>query len=148
MSDDTLLQAASAILTSWARETRTPEPGRLDIILEAGDLPAAVAALCDARWGYLSAITGLDLGAAAGAIELLYHVCSGPAVLTLRVRVPRDAPAVPSICGVIASASFLEREIGEMFGVSVVGTPDPRRLYTSDDWPEGVYPMRKDFVPS
>ena len=38
-----------------------------------------------------------------------------------------------------------ERELSEMFGVTVVGIPNPERLYLPDDWPEGVYPLRKDF---
>ncbi len=25
------------------------------------------------------------------------------------------------------------------------GHPDPRRLMLADDWPEGVYPLRRDF---
>jgi Ni,Fe-hydrogenase III component G len=37
----------------------------------------------------------------------------------------------------------------EMFGVVCEGTPDPRRIFLPDDWPQGVYPLRKDYlVPS
>ena len=34
----------------------------------------------------------------------------------------------------------------EMFGVVVDGTPNPSRLFLPDDWPDGVYPLRKDAV--
>jgi Ni,Fe-hydrogenase III component G len=144
--DNSLVELAGGLLAPWAKATGTPEPDRLDVELAPGDLLGAVAALREARWGYLAAITGLDLGAEAAEIELLYHFCAGPAVLTLRVRTPRDAPAVASICGVIPSASVFERELSEMFGVTVAGTPDTNRLFISDDWPAGVYPLRKDFV--
>jgi Ni,Fe-hydrogenase III component G len=140
------LQQAETLLAPWAKDTRTPEPNRLDLALAPADLTAAVAALQAARWGYLAAITGMDLGAEAGAIEVLYHFCTGATVLTLRVRVPQDAPSVPSICGSIPSAGFFERELSEMLGVDVVDTPNPERLFLPDDWPGGVYPMRKDFV--
>jgi Ni,Fe-hydrogenase III component G len=53
---------------------------------------------------------------------------------------------VPSICGVIPSAGFFERELGEMLGVTVDGIPDASRLFLPDDWPDGVYPLRKEFA--
>jgi Ni,Fe-hydrogenase III component G len=28
----------------------------------------------------------------------------------------------------------------------VVGTPDPGKLLLPDDWPDGVYPLRKSFT--
>jgi ech hydrogenase subunit E len=34
----------------------------------------------------------------------------------------------------------------EMFGVVVEGTPNTNRLFLPDDWPDGVYPLRKDAV--
>jgi Ni,Fe-hydrogenase III component G len=145
MNLDSTLQMAGILLEPWAKDTRAPEPNRLDISIEALDLSSAVAALSFAHWGYLSAITGLDLGAAAGSIEVLYHFCAGAAVATLRVRTPRAAPSVPSICRIMPSASFFERELSEMFGVAVVDTPNPDRLFLPDDWPAYAYPMRKDF---
>jgi Ni,Fe-hydrogenase III component G len=145
MNTQTALQAANELLAPWAKETTTPEPDRLDVIILPVDVPPAVAALHDARWGYLATITGLDLFP-ANEIHLLYHFCSGAAIVTLRVGVPRADPLVPSICNIIPSASLFEREIGELFGVRVVGTPDTAPLLLPDDWLEGIYPLRKDFV--
>ena len=145
MDGDSALQVAGALLTPWAQDVKLPEPNRLDASVEMSDLVAATAALTEARWGYLTAITGLDLGVEAGAIEVLYHFCAGAAVVTLRVRTPRAAPSAPSICSIIPSAGLFERELSEMFGVTVVGIPNPDRLYLPDDWPAGVYPLRKDF---
>lgn len=145
MNTQVALQTANELLVPWAKETTTPEPNRLDVIILPIDLPQAVAALHDARWGYLATITGLDLYP-ANEIHLLYHFCSGAAIVTLRVSVPRADPVVPTICNVIPSASLPEREISEMFGVRAVGTPDTARLLLPDDWLEGIYPLRKDFV--
>lgn len=142
---ETRLQTAGALLERWTDGAGRPEPDRLDVRLAAANLAPAVAALHEGRWGYLSAITGLDLGPEAGQIEVLYHFCAGAAVVTLRVSTPRDRATVPSICGVIASAGLFERELSEMLGVSVTGTPVPERLFLPDDWPEGVHPLRKDF---
>lgn len=145
MSAETLLQSAATLLEAWSKGSNQPEPNRLDVVIEASDLLAAVEALHQAQWGYLSAITGVDLGVEAGQIEVLYHFCSKAAVVTLRVRVPREAPSVPSVCGLIPSVSFYEVELAEMMGVEVIGIPRQERLFLPDDWPEGVYPLRKDF---
>ncbi|MCC7209659.1 MAG: NADH-quinone oxidoreductase subunit C [Anaerolineae bacterium] len=145
LSTDRPLQQAGELLLPWTKKSDLPEPGRLDLSIEAGDLLAAVKAILDARWGYLIAITGLDLGK-AGQFEVLYQFGQGAAVLTLRVAIPHDAASVPTVCRLIPSASFFERELAEMFGITVEGTPDPSKLFLPDDWPNGAFPLRKDFT--
>ncbi len=147
MNPETSLQNAQSLLASWTQESQTPEANRLDLVVLPEHLKASVQALVDARWGYLSAITGLDLGVEAGQIETLYHFCQGAAVTTLRVRAPRQAPSLPSICSILPSASLYERELMEMFGVDIPDTPNKDRLFTPDDFPAGVYPLRKDCNP-
>jgi Ni,Fe-hydrogenase III component G len=144
MSTEAALDTAVTILAPWGPTATRPEPTRLDVTIAREHLLDAVAALQGARWGYLSAMTGLDLPA-TGGFEVLYHFCAGAAIVTLRVRAPKADATVPSICGAIPSASFFERELSEMFGISVAGTPNPARLFLPDDWPEGVFPLRKDF---
>ncbi len=147
MDTDEALAVARQVVEGWAWKTETsqPEPNRLDVTLASKDdlIPIAVA-LRVKRLGYLAAITGLDLGPEAGYLEVLYHFCTRAAVITLRVRLPREGPSIPSLCGVIPSAEAFERELSEMFGVEVEGLPNPMRLYLPDDWSEGVYPLRKD----
>ena len=33
-----------------------------------------------------------------------------------------------------------------MFGITVMGTPNPDRLFLPDQWPTDAPPLRKDFV--
>jgi Ni,Fe-hydrogenase III component G len=143
-----LLATAEQLLSSWIQSQETPGPNRLDVVVAVYDLLPAVQVLQQSGWGYLAAITGLDLGPEAGQIEVLYHFCSGAAVVTLRVPIERDAAVVPSLCGAIPSAGVFERELMEMFGVTVDGAPNTDRLFLPDEWPEGVYPLRKDFEPN
>ena len=42
------------------------------------------------------------------------------------------------------AANWQEREIQDLFGIRVVGHPNPRRCALHDDWPE-VHPLRQDF---
>jgi len=61
--------------------------------------------------------------------------------------IPKGAPEYDSLSSEIYSASLFEREIYEMFGIKAKGSPDLRRLKLHDEvWPEGNYPLRKDFV--
>jgi len=152
MSTESVLQNGSELLKEFTVEQLTPEEHRLDLVIKPEDLTAAVSRLQQAGWGYLAGITGLDPGVKKGEdegnsfFEVLYHFCSGRYVLTLRARVSRKEPKIASICGIIPSASFFERELMEMFGITVVDTPNPERLFLPDSWPEGVYPLRKDFA--
>jgi NADH-quinone oxidoreductase subunit D len=141
------LQNAEGLLADWNKESTHPELNRLDVAVTVDDLRLAVSALHNVHWGYLSAITGMDLGVESGQIEALYHFCYGAAVTTLRVRQPRgEVAAVPTIEDIIPPASFFERELHETLGFHITGAKTSERLFIPDDWPEDVYPLRKDFA--
>jgi Ni,Fe-hydrogenase III component G len=147
MNTEETLQLAADILTNWAWETEAsrPDPNRLDVWLSTpDDLVPMVVGLRVKRLGYLATITGLDEGPEAGRIEVLYHFCTGEAVVTLRVRLPRENPAVPTLSEIIPSAEVFERELAEMLGVTIRGLRHPDHLYLPEDWPDGVFPLRKD----
>jgi Ni,Fe-hydrogenase III component G len=147
-ADDSLIEAEN-LLRPWAVEFNHPEAGRLDVTIRPDNLKLVIGALVGARWGYLAAITGLDVAPAAGSegqVEGLYQFCEGAAVLTVRARVPYSDPALDSICDLIPSATLYEREFIEMLGVHLRGTPSTDRLLLSDDWPDGVFPLRKSFT--
>ncbi len=163
MSTETALQTAAEILEPLGAVKSQPEPNRLDFLMPDGSaLHEGARLLRSSRWGYLTAITGLDHPAptpkakpgepapppapAGGEVEVLYHFCQGAAIVTLRMKLPYGAAAVPSVCDIIPSASIYEREIAELFGVRVEGTPNMEHLLLPEDWPEGVYPLRKSFT--
>jgi Ni,Fe-hydrogenase III component G len=139
------LARAEALLEPWLARTERPAENRLDIWLSPDDLLPVVATLVAGEWGYLAAITGLDPGVTTGQLHVLYHFAEGAAVVTLRVALPRDEAAVPTIRPLIPLASMYEQELTEVLGVSVLGAPERGRLFLPDDWPVGVYPLRKEF---
>ncbi len=150
MNTEQILTLATGIVSSWdwATETSRPNPRQLDVKVKSlAELVPIIVALRVKRLGYLSAIVCLDLGPEANELEVLYHFCPGDAVIALRVRLPRTDASLPSLCEVVPGAEVFERELQEMFGIRVVGLTTPDRLYLPDDWPAGVYPMRKDFDP-
>ena len=144
MSTEVALQQAEELLATYAKGTAKPEANRLDVTIEGSDLTAAATALQKAHWGYLSALTGVDLGPEEGAIEALYHFCEGAATTTFRVRLPRSGGVVPSLHTLYPNAMFYERELLEMFGVTVTGLADTSHLFLPDGWPDGTYPLLKD----
>lgn len=147
MPIENLLHEAENALEGLVQDMVQPAANRMDFIVDSVRLPAAVRALTTAGWGYLAAITGLDLGTDAEALEVLYHFCEGAAVVTLRVRLPYETPVVASICSDIPSAVLFEQEVSEMFGVTFLDAPFSGYLFLPEEWPEGVYPLRKEYQP-
>ncbi|HSA97207.1 MAG TPA: NADH-quinone oxidoreductase subunit C [Acidobacteriota bacterium] len=143
MSDIEIVESLKRDLGAKALEIINPDRRRVFLKVAPADLPAAAALLRD-RYGagHLSTVSGVDRGE---TFEFLYHFASPVCVVSVRTEVPRGEPRVPSICAVVPGAVLYEREIQEMFGVVVEGIPDARRLNLPDDWPDGVYPLRKDW---
>lgn len=66
-------------------------------------------------------------------------------VLTVKTPVAPEKTEIPSICVNIPAAALYEREIKDMYGIIPVGHPDAKRLVFHSNWPEGEYPLRKEF---
>lgn len=56
-----------------------------------------------------------------------------------------EPPEFPSLTPLIAAAAWYEREIHDLFGLVPLGHPDLRPLVLHENWPRGMYPLRKDF---
>jgi Ni,Fe-hydrogenase III component G len=147
-------QRAVSILQKFSHLYNYVESNRLDVFIERAHLKPAIQAILAAKWGLLSAITGLDhpgqpdgntILETKDRLEVLYHFCQKSVIVTLRVSLPYADAVLPSICDLIPVATLYERELTEMFGVEVENTPDPSRLLLPDDWPDGIYPLRKSF---
>jgi NADH-quinone oxidoreductase subunit C len=78
-------------------------------------------------------------------MEVVYHLLSYAHAHTfvLKVHLPRENPACPTVEGVWGVANWHEREAFDMFGIAFTGHSDLRRILLPDDW-EG-YPLRKDW---
>ncbi len=110
-------------------------------------LKPAIQTLIDIRYPHLSVIGANDLG---DSIRLLYIFSlqhgevKSEYMVTLAVTLPKSDLTIPTISDLIPGAVFGEREKQEFLGVKVVGIPDNRHLFLPDDFPDGVYPWRKD----
>jgi membrane-bound hydrogenase subunit beta len=110
-------------------------------------LKPAIRKLMDIRFPHFAVIAGNDLG---DEIELLYILSVfygtkfGEYMITFGIRLPKTDLTVPTITDLIPGALLSEREKQEFFGITVTDIPDGRRLFLPDDFPQGVYPWRKD----
>lgn len=64
--------------------------------------------------------------------------------LGLRTSAPAGDPVFDSITPDIPNAGWSERECMDLLGMKFAGHPKPKRLVLADDWPEGIYPLRKE----
>ncbi len=65
--------------------------------------------------------------------------------LIVHCPVQEDKLEINAISQKIPASGWAEREVQDLYGIKFKNHPDPRRLIVSDDWPEGIYPFRKDF---
>lgn len=81
-------------------------------------------------------------------IEVLYHftVEDLNLVVSLRVKAPKEKPVLDSLVPSFPAANWIEREMNELLGIEFLGHPGMRRLLLSEDWPEGVHPLRQDYT--
>lgn len=143
MNDQMVIEKAKAGLGEKMLDVINPSPRRIFIKLKVEDLLAAVSWLkTELGITHLSTISGVDLGQ---TFEVLYHFANNFTCLNLRTEIPRTEPRLPSICELIPGAVLYERELQDMFGIVVEKIPDGRPLLLPDGWPEGNYPLRKDW---
>lgn len=143
MTDAEIIEKLKAALGGKIAEISNPGRRRLFMKIAPSDLPAVTKHLRDEHGVvFLSTISGLDIGE---AFELIYHFSTPETDFNLRTEIPRADPRIESISPLIPGAILYERELQDMFGIVVDNIPDPRRVILPDDWPEGQYPLRKDW---
>lgn len=78
-------------------------------------------------------------------LEVVYNLYSYETRqhLSLKCRLPREAPALPSATPLWPGADWLEREVWDLFGVRFEGHPNLRRLLLPEGWVG--HPLRKDY---
>jgi NADH-quinone oxidoreductase subunit C len=88
-------------------------------------------------------ITGIDWKTSWEVVyQLVRH--GQKEVLTLRTRLPRHSPELPTVTHLWPGAGWHERETFDLMGIRFTGTPDPRRILLPYDY-QG-HPLRKDVA--
>jgi len=102
--------------------------------------------------GYIFNDLGARFNIASGVdcrrhMEILYHFTFEDInlLVSIRVKLDKSKLEIDSLLPLFEGANWIEREIHELLGINFKGHPDLRRLLLSDDWPEGVHPLRCDY---
>ena len=132
-------------------EAREEEPQRLLVEVGPDELRDAIESLWREYKGkaYLSLISVVDLvDEKVFRVDYMFWLIPEKKLLTIRVKVPRDNPKLPSIVGLVPAANVYEREAYDLFGIVFEGNP---RLEESAFKPldlRGQAPLRKDWKPT
>jgi membrane-bound hydrogenase subunit beta len=126
-------------------ECRVPRPRKAYILLKPERHRDAISLLLKhVEDVELSTISGTDLG---NEIELNYHMACGGTV-TLKNRISREKPVTRTITDILPGANLYEREVFDLLGVIFDGHPNLKRLMLPENWPNGDFPLRRDWEPN
>ena len=122
---------------------------QLTITVKLDRLPEAVHYLYYERYGWIPVIVGNDERSLCGRYAVYYVISmegGDPGWVTVRAEVDPAKMTFPSVTPFVPACVWGERELRDMFGLIPEGLPDRRRLVLPDDWPSGLYPLRKDSM--
>ena len=124
-----------------------------------GDAPAALASVGEWQWtqaarlvreggGRLVSLWGADHRDLAEdedeyCVYAAYAVESGLAVVELLV--PDSAPSYPDLSGLFPAAGRMQRALFDLLGIGASGAADTRPWLRHGAWPDGAFPLRRDF---
>jgi len=128
----------AAIETIYFRDHAT-------VVIEPARIRAVLATLRRKGYGFLASVHGVDHYPQEPRLGVVYELLDMSRVdrVTVKLRVPSDAPRVESVTEDWPTADHQEREVYDMFGVVFEGHPDLRRILMPEDY-EG-HPQRRDF---
>jgi NADH-quinone oxidoreductase subunit C len=119
--------------------------GRATLMVEPERIAAVLANLRERGYAFMASLHGVDYHPHEPRFGVIYELLDMRRVdrITVKLRVPGDAPEVASVTPEWPTANHQEREVYDMFGVVFRGHPDLRRILMPEDY-EG-YPQRRDF---
>jgi NADH-quinone oxidoreductase subunit C len=144
MPDATGLELLAAELgdatleTSYFRERAT-------LVVDPARIRAVLQTLRERGYAFLASVHGVDYYPEEPRLGVIYELLDMSSVdrITVKLRVPVDAPHVESVTEDWPTADHQEREVYDMFGIVFEGHPDLRRILMPEDY-EG-HPQRRDF---
>jgi NADH-quinone oxidoreductase subunit C len=118
---------------------------RAVLLAEPAHIVEVLTALHAKGYTFLASLHGVDYYPEEPRLGILYEMMDMKAVdrISVKARVPLDAPHIPTVTDLFPGAEFPEREVFDMFGVVFEGHPDLRRILMPEDF-EG-FPQRRDY---
>lgn len=145
MDADERVTTIQNLLGDQLLETERPLRNRAYVRVAPDNIASAVKVVFEQCGGRLATVSGIDT---RDGIEILYHFPfdMDGVVVTLKTMVPKPLPEIDSVAPILPAAEWIERELHDLLGVSFRNHPRLERLILADDWPEGVYPLRREYT--
>lgn len=141
-----ILDEIASRFRAHLQTTRVARPNELYLEMRS-DAVAAVCAFLYRKWnGRLISLFAEDARATRDGFVLYYAFALDAAhgFIILHATASGPHPQFTSLANAVPAVNWQEREIQDLFGVRLIGHPNPRRCALHDDWPK-VHPLRKDF---
>jgi NADH-quinone oxidoreductase subunit C len=118
---------------------------RATVVVDPTEIRTVLQTLRAKGYGFLASVHGVDHYPEEPRLGVVYELLDMSRVdrVTVKLRVPVDAPRVESVTADWPTANHQEREVYDMFGVVFEGHSDLRRILMPEDY-EG-HPQRRDF---
>jgi len=127
-----------------------PLPGAMPVFratVSAAELPE-VCGWSHARKGRLVALWGSDETRRGSGFALHVALAFPSGLLWLSAPLDRQNPRYPGIAGIYPAAGRMQRACADLLGIRPDEGADARKWLRHGAWPEGVFPLRKDFDPA
>jgi Ni,Fe-hydrogenase III large subunit/Ni,Fe-hydrogenase III component G len=146
MNSENLTAAIGERIPGALLSSEQPNPYRLFLTVARENMLAVADYIFNTAKGRLILCSGTDKSPINGTYEVTYifSLDSDNLIVAVKELVDPADPRVSSLTNIIPGADWHERELRDMVGIVPENHPDPRRLLVSDDWPEDVFPLRKD----
>ena len=145
MTREEVLQKIKDGLGSKIVNWNEKNPRRYYVEVKPQDVPEATKLMFKDLGARFQIASGVDTPT---AIEILYHWAFDGLdfIVTIVTKLDRDNPEIESVAHICTGIEWIEREMWELLGVTFKNHPDMRHLLLVDDWPEGKYPLRRDYT--
>ena len=146
---ETHIQAAQKMFPGAVGEPKWVADDQVVVTVAADSAPEVIEFLYYKRDGWMPVMVGNDERQMNGHFALYYTLSmegADPGWIMVRVEVPRDTCTFRAVSPKVPAAVWSEREVQDMFGLKAEGIIDGRNLVLPDDWPQGLYPLRKDSM--
>jgi Ni,Fe-hydrogenase III large subunit/Ni,Fe-hydrogenase III component G len=142
----TVIQDLSRRFGPELRALQSPCPNEAYCQVKMAAISGLCAYLCR-RWeARLAGLFGEDrrLEEKAFFVNYVFAIDSAGAFFICRAPIAPEDLQFMSLTNALPAVNWQEREVQDLFGLKLVGHPNPRRCALHDDWPE-IFPLRKDF---
>lgn len=143
------IQAAKDRFPGAVLDESWETPDQPVVTVRGDSAPVVIEYLYYQRGGWMPVMVGNDERPFNGKFALYYILSmeeEDRCMLTVRVEVPADTCEFYAVSAKVPAAVWSEREVQDMFGLRAIGIIDDRNLVLPDDWPQGIYPLRKDSM--